>query len=316
MELPLASSRSSRRSEIDLDAVRAIKSSNVWAWPTMRRAYRPRLSKDKAVAQRVGAELDRERHHEFDSVAWQMAALGAHEDSSSTNTTRRQSKGAAIAPMTAVELNTGPVISGAPRTATSSASKGKKCAQRNAPKRRESGETQLHRHIGNDCTEAMTIQPVSNNRKRSSVIKSKAAAPPADAAAAVKPATLVPGLTRRRRAVPFRALNSTPPMSEPRSHGGRRCSSTVRGDDWACVSCSFLNSGTAKKCRMCSTKNFHSSSFTPPSTSAVHMTAPKDIGGGNGPGGGVAHEPGLQGRRQYCLSLVPNRVSSARGNFA
>lgn len=41
----------------------------------MSRVYRPRLSKDKAVAQRVGEELERERQQDF-SVSRQMAALG------------------------------------------------------------------------------------------------------------------------------------------------------------------------------------------------------------------------------------------------
>lgn len=41
----------------------------------MSRAYRPRISKDRAVAQRVGEELERERQQDF-SVSRQMAALG------------------------------------------------------------------------------------------------------------------------------------------------------------------------------------------------------------------------------------------------
>lgn len=46
----------------------------------MSRTYRPRLSKDRAIAQRVGEALERERLHEF-SVARQIAALKVLEES-------------------------------------------------------------------------------------------------------------------------------------------------------------------------------------------------------------------------------------------
>lgn len=57
----------------------------------MSRAYRPRLSKDKAVAQRVGEALERERVERF-SVAKQIAAFKSLEDSSNSQTSEETSK--------------------------------------------------------------------------------------------------------------------------------------------------------------------------------------------------------------------------------
>lgn len=57
-----------------------------FVWMPMSRTYRPRLSKDKAIAQRVGKELERETLQEY-SVARQIAALKVLEETTDASGT-------------------------------------------------------------------------------------------------------------------------------------------------------------------------------------------------------------------------------------
>lgn len=194
----------------------------------MSRAYRPRLSKDKAVAQRVGAELERERLQDF-SVAKQMAALGVLDSSSKTPIdTTCNSSSSPTTPSTATPRTP------APPTAPE--------AQASCIRARNLGSPSLG-------TSSADVTPVSTRRSRSkqrSLNRSTTTSP-----AEGRPAAAAAAAATGPRPAPHT------PKEDACDLASRRPSSCDKGDGnrWPCVSCSFLNVETAKKCRMCNTKH-------------------------------------------------------------
>ena len=183
----------------------------------MSRAYRPRLSKDRAVAQRVGAELERERLHGY-SVSRQTAAVGT-PDSESPNSPKTTSPVAALAPpapparplppevaVDAIELRDGPS---------------------REPRRRSSTPT--------SSSNGSLLRPQRNSKRDTTATEASSRAAAATARSPVP--------TTRRLGLVDSSLGRS-----PSPHGASR-------NGWPCVSCSFLNVEAAKKCRMCNTRH-------------------------------------------------------------
>ncbi|CAN0496145.1 unnamed protein product, partial [Ectocarpus sp. 8 AP-2014] len=68
------------------------------------------------------------------------------------------------------------------------------------------------------------------------------------------------------------------------------------GKSWDCVSCSFTNVETAKKCRMCSTKHYQAPRSSRSPLAAVEVAQ----GAGNGVGG--AHDPAIRDTQRWRQS--------------
>lgn len=167
----------------------------------MSRVYRPRLSKDKAVAQRVGEELERERQQDF-SVSRQMAALGIQSPRRSSASPSSQPENEEIV------WNSGSVH------------------------RRSSTPSTLSRESRHQRSSRRSMTTATANSQDANDIKAR-----------------------------IMSSTSLETRSPKRKRSRSSCSSAtgsatdVRNNCWACVSCSFLNTELAHKCRMCGTKN-------------------------------------------------------------
>lgn len=101
---------------------------------TMSRTYRPRLSKDKAVAQRVGEELERQRQEEF-SVARQLAAIKVLEQGNEATSCSNSTKPTTVVQQAQVRVSSNALTPSLERRHVGSISSGR---SREEPARSES----------------------------------------------------------------------------------------------------------------------------------------------------------------------------------
>lgn len=243
----------------------------------MSRAYRPRLSKDKAVAQRL-QDLSVER---------QIPAEGTLYIPESQPPA--------------------PPAAAAPPAATTAAEAAE--ARREAAAATETAEAiEATKRLSGDASGVLPSTPApipELNRGGNSNSRSRNLNRTKSRIAAAAPGTIPAATARVDAAPPLPDIAAASPQERARSRRSRSYSRQQRGvpasreagnsssgsrqGGWSCVSCSFLNLETAKKCRMCSTKNYQarlacsqkeaaspspSLSPSPPASAAAAVEAP------------------------------------------
>lgn len=240
----------------------------------MSRAYRPRLSKDKAVAQRL-QDL---------SIARQLAAEGVLD----TDT--------ACTPSLSSAAEAANVIEATPRLRDASVGLSSTPGPTPGPLK-EDGSSSSSRSRSRNSNRDNTPTPVGKQKgsRARAAAETTATAPSSKAASstAVSPASsLTKGGGRNRRSSSGRKQRDDVPAGSKQGGGGSGggSGSGSRKGEWACVSCSFLNVVTAKKCRICSTKNYQARLSQPtasapapaPASSPTVTAASKGVAGGVG----------------------------------
>eukprot|EP00752_Nemacystus_decipiens_P007246 g6487.t1 len=219
----------------------------------MSRAYRPRLSKDKAVAQRL-QDLSTER---------QLAAVDALDIAGTPSPSPPPTPPPASAvgesdaiddkvrpSDPAMELSSTPAPTPVPLKEDGSSSR----SRRNSNRRKRTPTPAGKQKGSRACATAGTTAATTGSKSETST--------------AVSPAScLKNGGGSGRSSSSRKQRDVTGSKEGGGGNGGGGGGGGSRRCEWACVSCSFLNLATAKKCRICSTKNYQAR-LSPPTASA------------------------------------------------
>lgn len=233
---------------------------------TMSRTYRPRLSKDKAVAQRL---QDLSTASQIDGVL---------DNSNPAAVAAAPAATAAPAPGGATEADEATTWLGG--------------ASRELP--RVSMPMPTLKGFNNCRSHSSSTTAGSRGSSRLSQA-SAATTPPADAAGAIPSSTASsPAAPLTARGSSSRRRRETSAVSEEGGNDGGSSGKSSSGKSWDCVSCSFTNVETAKKCRMCSTKHYQAPRSSRSPLAAVEAAQ----GARNGVGG--AHDPAIRGKALVC----------------
>lgn len=256
----------------------------------MKRAYRPRLSKDKAVAQRL-QDL---------STAREFAAVEALE-AACTPSSSPPAVQAAVGKADAIETTARPSDAAAELSSTP--------AQTPLPLKEDGSSSRSRRNSNRAKTPTPAGKQKGGRARAAAGTTATATGSKSAGSAAVSPASSF----KRGGSSSSRKQRDVPVSTEGASGGGDGGGS--RKGEWACVSCSFLNPATAKKCRMCSTKNYQAR-LSPPTASAPAPSptvtaattatgAPRAVGG--------SRESVVRGEARYGTdSVVFSRFSICR----
>ncbi|CAM9490610.1 unnamed protein product [Ectocarpus sp. 4 AP-2014] len=247
----------------------------------MSRTYRPRLSKDKAVAQRLqdlstASQIDGVLDNSTPAAAAAAAAAAGVAPAPAPGRATEEDK--AITWLGGASPELPPVSTPMPTLTGFNNS------------RSHSSSKSLHRT-------KTTPTPTAGGRGSSRLSQASiATTPPVGAAGAIPSSTASsPAAPLTTRGSSSRRRRESSAVSEEGGNDGGSSGKSSSGKSWDCVSCSFTNVETAKKCRMCSTKHYQAPRSSRSSLAAVEVAQ----GAGNGVAG--AHDPDIrdtQRRRQ------------------
>ncbi|CAM9450135.1 unnamed protein product, partial [Ectocarpus sp. 13 AM-2016] len=262
---------------------RAHPSSAVDQHGTMSRTYRPRLSKDKAVAQRLqnlstASQIDGVLDNSTPAAAAVAAAAVA------AAATAAAAAGVAPAPVPGGETEADKAT-----TWLGGASPELPPVSTPVPTLKGFNNSRYRSSTKSLNRTKTTPTPMTGGRGSSRLSQaSTATTPPADAAGAIPNSTASsPAATLTTRGSGSRRRRESSAVSEEGGNDGGSGKSS-RGKSWDCVSCSFTNVEAAKKCRMCSTKHYQAPRSSRSPLAAVELAQ----GAGNGVGG--AHDPDIR----------------------